>query len=72
MIYLLAGEGEAAHGPAFEGVIGAQVLASGIEVRVPHELLDRDDVAAFFEEARSVGVTEFVQSSLLNARELCD
>ena len=63
---------EFADGFAFQGVVGVQVLARGVEVRVAHEMLDGNDIAAFFKEARGVGVTEFVQRSVLDPSALCD
>ncbi len=59
-------------GGAFEGVVGVQVLARGVEIRVSHEVLDGDDVAPFLKEARRIGVTELVQRGVLDASPFCD
>ena len=69
---MLAGEGEAADGFAFEGVVGVQILARGIEIGMSHEVLDCDDVAAFLQKACGVGVSELVKCGVSDASALCE
>ena len=69
---MLAGEGEAADGFAFERVVGVQILARGIEVGVSHEVLDCDDVAAFLQKPRGVCVPELMKCGVPDACALCE
>ena len=60
-------EGEFVDGGAFKGVVGAQVLAGGVEVGVAEEVLDGHDIAAALQEARCVGVAELVEVCVFDA-----
>ena len=44
------GEGETPYCFAFEGIVRVEILARGVEIRMSHEVLNRDDIAAFFKK----------------------
>lgn len=52
-----------------ERVVWVQLLARRIKARVPHEVLDNDDVATFFEETWGASVADFVERTLARMRE---
>jgi hypothetical protein len=66
------GEGKPPYCFAFEGIVRIEILARGVEIRMSHEVLDRDDIAAFFKKSRCVRMSEFMQSSMLDASTLRD